>query len=410
MPIDTQDSANEGLQLMFLVPTTAQAGVPVDLALRVLDGDVALAQHGFQVLIEPVRKPGLTLETDMTAVRAGSSVTVNGSVVNMGNAPDPTVFIEVSVRSTQDMSDMITFLSLEGGGGLSLDTPHIIGLGTGSVRPFQLDVAVPSSAPLGTRIVVDVTVQGGLDDEGRPYTITKSHLIEVDQRRDVQTSWNTPESVADYGGNHQTSLDFVSSSSFAENLSVVFDHPEGWAVVCDGFGALSSGSVANIELEPGHIVTVERSLGCTILQNKGASTGDLTLTVQTSDDVVVTSTTRSLAWYAPPEDEGLNGQVIALGGGGLLMLVAVVSLLLLRNRSVEIEENEEDIVETKVMQGPSATITPTAEEPAATVTGPPATVTRGPPLPDTGLPEGWTMAQWEHYGQQWLNQHKQSQD
>lgn len=410
MPIDTQDSANEGLQLMFLVPTTAQAGVPVDLGLRVLDGDVALAQHGFQVLIEPVRKPGLTLETDMTAVRAGSSVTVNGSVVNMGNAPDPTVFIEVSVRSTQDMSDMITFLSLEGGGGLSLDTPHIIGLGTGSVRPFQLDVAVPSSAPLGTRIVVDVTVQGGLDDEGRPYTITKSHLIEVDQRRDVQTSWNTPESVADYGGNHQTSLDFVSSSSFAENLSVVFDHPEGWAVVCDGFGALSSGSVANIELEPGHIVTVERSLGCTILQNKGASTGDLTLTVQTSDDVVVTSTTRSLAWYAPPEDEGLNGQVIALGGGGLLMLVAVVSLLLLRNRSVEIEENEEDIVETKVMQGPSATITPTAEEPAATVTGPPATVTRGPPLPDTGLPEGWTMAQWEHYGQQWLNQHKQSQD
>jgi hypothetical protein len=173
---------------------------------------------------------------------------------------------------------------------------------------------------------------------------------------------------------------------------------------------MSSGSVANIELEPGHIVTVERSLGCTILQNKGASTGDLTLTVQTSDDVVVTSTTRSLAWYAPPEDEGLNGQVIALGGGGLLMLVAVVSLLLLRNRSVEIEENEEDIVETKVMQGPSATITPTAEEPAATLTGPPATVTRGPPLPDTGLPEGWTMAQWEHYGQQWLNQHKQSQD
>jgi hypothetical protein len=23
-------------------------------------------------------------------------------------------------------------------------------------------------------------------------------------------------------------------------------------------------------------------------------------------------------------------------------------------------------------------------------------------LPPNGLPEGWTMEQWEHYGQQWL--------
>lgn len=406
MPVDAHIVNPESLQLMFLVPTTAQAGVPVDLGLRVLDGDVALAQHGFQVLIEPVRKPGLALESDLTAVRAGSSVTVNGSIINMGNAPDPTVFIEVSVRSTQDMSDLITFLSLEGGGGLALDTPHIIGLGTGSVRPFQLDVSVPASAPLGTRIVVDVTVQGGLDDEGRPYTVTESHLIEVDQRRDVQATWTTPETTADYGGTHQTSLAFVSSSSFAENLSVSFDHPEGWAVVCDGFGALSSDAVANIVLEPGHIVNVERSLGCSILQSQGPSTGDLTVSVRTTDDVVVTSQTRSLAWDEPPEKEGVSGQVIALGGGGLLMLVGVASLLFLRNRS---DEGEEEEVEPTAMQGPSATIVTSAEQSTPAVSGPPATVSRGPPLPNTGLPEGWTMAQWEHYGQQWLNQHGQSQ-
>ena len=27
----------------------------------------------------------------------------------------------------------------------------------------------------------------------------------------------------------------------------------------------------------------------------------------------------------------------------------------------------------------------------------------GPPLPPTGLPNGWTMEQWKHYGQQWLD-------
>ena len=26
----------------------------------------------------------------------------------------------------------------------------------------------------------------------------------------------------------------------------------------------------------------------------------------------------------------------------------------------------------------------------------------GPPIPETGLPEGWTLEQWEHYGEQWL--------
>ena len=28
----------------------------------------------------------------------------------------------------------------------------------------------------------------------------------------------------------------------------------------------------------------------------------------------------------------------------------------------------------------------------------------GPPLPASGLPVGWSMEQWQHYGQQWLDQ------
>ncbi len=27
----------------------------------------------------------------------------------------------------------------------------------------------------------------------------------------------------------------------------------------------------------------------------------------------------------------------------------------------------------------------------------------GPPIPENGLPEGWTTDQWEYYGQQWLD-------
>ena len=28
----------------------------------------------------------------------------------------------------------------------------------------------------------------------------------------------------------------------------------------------------------------------------------------------------------------------------------------------------------------------------------------GPPLPESGLPDGWTMEQWQYYGYQWLEQ------
>ena len=31
-------------------------------------------------------------------------------------------------------------------------------------------------------------------------------------------------------------------------------------------------------------------------------------------------------------------------------------------------------------------------------------IVQGPPLPATGLPEGWTMEQWQHYGQQYLDE------
>ena len=33
-------------------------------------------------------------------------------------------------------------------------------------------------------------------------------------------------------------------------------------------------------------------------------------------------------------------------------------------------------------------------------------VQAGPPVPAEGLPEGWTMEQWNHYGQQWLDNNR----
>ena len=44
-----------------------------------------------------------------------------------------------------------------------------------------------------------------------------------------------------------------------------------------------------------------------------------------------------------------------------------------------------------------------APQPTARPAGPPIQAHRGPPLPAGGLPAGWSMDQWEYYGQQYLD-------
>ena len=51
---------------------------------------------------------------------------------------------------------------------------------------------------------------------------------------------------------------------------------------------------------------------------------------------------------------------------------------------------------------PAAAPSPAPEMPAPA----PAVEDNTPPLPDGGLPAGWTMEQWKHYGHQWLEQNQ----
>jgi hypothetical protein len=49
---------------------------------------------------------------------------------------------------------------------------------------------------------------------------------------------------------------------------------------------------------------------------------------------------------------------------------------------------------------------PQAQQPAAAQ---PVQTNQSPALPATGLPDGWTMEQWDYYGQQWLDAKKAPQ-
>ena len=58
----------------------------------------------------------------------------------------------------------------------------------------------------------------------------------------------------------------------------------------------------------------------------------------------------------------------------------------------------------EIFQQPVAAVPPIAAVAQPTVA---PVVQAGPPLPPGGLPVGWSMEQWAHYGQQYLDQMNQ---
>ena len=103
--------------------------------------------------------------------------------------------------------------------------------------------------------------------------------------------------------------------------------------------------------------------------------------------------------------ETMAGGVAALLGFLLLMV------LMLRGRSSEDDmefEMDKEFPSIDATPGPPVSTGPPV---SATEVSPPVQqvstapgVSGEPPLPITGLPAGWSMEQWTHYGQQYLDQ------
>ena len=127
----------------------------------------------------------------------------------------------------------------------------------------------------------------------------------------------------------------------------------------------------------------------------------------------------------PTEDVQSNGADDAEGGlnmniilivFGVLILAALLGLMFMRGGGGQPEEmkwNTEalpihDTVANSMYGGAGEIfqqpVAPVAPAPAPVVAPAPVAAPAGPPLPPGGLPAGWSMEQWVHYGHQYLDQ------
>ena len=166
--------------------------------------------------------------------------------------------------------------------------------------------------------------------------------------------------------------------------------------------------------------------------------GSWTITLTVTDDDGETSTTSiDIKVKAKPAEGILESVSDAVGGIGTLVIgvlgIVVVGLaaflLLTRNSGSKPDKYSDfDLSGSTTSQFSDPITTPSAEngfglyqaeqvqpdpyaaynpapqpEPVSIPEPQPApTPTMGPPLPATGLPEGWTMEQWQYYGEQYL--------
>ena len=82
------------------------------------------------------------------------------------------------------------------------------------------------------------------------------------------------------------------------------------------------------------------------------------------------------------------------------MIVVLVMLLFVKGRDSEPEWNFDtpqlDTLANSAYGGAAPVFQQTMYQQQAVIPS-------GPPLPPTGLPAGWTMEQWRHYGQNYLD-------
>ena len=114
-----------------------------------------------------------------------------------------------------------------------------------------------------------------------------------------------------------------------------------------------------------------------------------------SGDVLAEIETDKATMEIEAVDEGVLGKILVAEGTENVTVNTPIAI---------ITEEGEDVSEVEALAAPTPA-TPSAPEPAPEPEPDGPELPPGvPPIPDDGLPEGWSIEQWIHYGQRWLDQ------
>ena len=397
------------LDIMILLPSEERAGEIHTLSFRVENSDGLLDTMitdnviEFDTITAAVRMPSLIANiTELTAA-VGDSASVHVTVKNIGNAVDDSFAVMASVSVSPPNDELMSFLSVgDSGASLPMGLYNPFVMAAGQEMVVNVDMIIPESMQLNSRIVVSFEVIAGNDAENRPYELVHDVLILVDSQRVLNAELSqTMNGTTETGTAVPFWINISSESSQDEIYRVEISKPQGWQIVC--LGLLVNESGRSFEFEPGHMSPQYEDIKCELHRLEGPLEGELQVVVE-SEDAVLSWQDQQYYVFEKMETEQfeMNAEAIATSIAGFLFGAVLLTLLLRKRSNSETEEMYD--LESETMpafetvehaQGPP--ISSPTPEPT------PATVLAGPELPPEGLPAGWTMEQWQYYGQQYLD-------
>jgi len=332
----------------------------------------------------------------------GSTQQINASVTNVGNALESSMDVGFTVSTSPPTSEVVAFLTAGVGGptssaGETLTFP----MSAGTTKMLFFDIIIGEDVPLNTRIVITLFVEGGQDDEGNLIRLEHQNLIMVDQQRKINMTMSGVGNIT-IEDSAISWFNITSYSTQTENIEYSFSYPEQWQLRCDDT-LLSNGQSVNASLPFTRNTESIKDIRCEIQRLGGSYIGDVIITATNEDSTIQFTNTQTYVFAKPAPEESffsknLNGPTMIAGAFGIIIFSAI--LLILRKQRGEFAEEEEIVAGPPISQPvvvEASTMQPTQSS------AEPEVPHAGPSLPEGGLPDGWSMEQWVHYGQQYLD-------
>ena len=417
-PYDNEDV--QMVEVWILLPSAEKAGEIHTLDFSVSNGDGFIDLEpldnsvSFDSITASVRIPSLHSEITESTASVGGTASVNVSVKNIGNAVDEHFMIMSSISTSPPHEGVIAFMSIgDSGASRPLDMFNPFRMNAGQEMTVVVDIILPDDIPLNTRIVVSFEVMAGEDAEARPYELNHEILILVDkQRSTVSEMSQQPDEMFTTGIPASFWINVTTMSTQPEEYLIHVQQPEQWQTVCQG--VLVDGDGQTLQHEAGHLTPKYTDMMCELHRLGGDTEGIVTVTIESTDGVMSWSDSRSFTFNEQQEDGmKMNVEMIATSIASILFITVVLALVL--RKKVPEEEFEEELS----AQIQNQTLT---SGPPVSTNGPPVSHSNsavsvqqiqheeiepefqiGPEVPDEGLPNGWTMEQWQYYGQQYLD-------
>jgi uncharacterized membrane protein len=384
----------------------------------------------FHVDVEDVNMTGQTF-------RGGEAPkTVGWEITNLGNEQD-----SFTITTTQTEGMHVELLGLTNG-----NSPYIE-----PGESYELTVKYWFDEDNNGEKVLDLTatsVEGA--KVGEDSSSSGSATFQVGSQGWVTLESTGAITIDDYG-NYQIQMQ-IHNRHPVDEQQIRLDVNRNSPFFTDGFSAHIQSNEFALAPDGQRLIIVELTIYQTALTNLPSETMGYNITIKADGGLDVVEADQQITMHRliiideSAEESSLGGTVLKFGGigfGVIIIIVLLVAFVRIIGSTVRIEDEITSLEDYETSLGakygestapgaaiPSApSILPASDDVAnsmyggseeifkqrvaapppsaatATAAPPPAAATGGPPaVPASGLPDGWTMDQWEHYGQQWLEQ------